>query len=92
MTPPDARQVAEQINDALTDDELIAILESALSEARRQESEEAAAKLDEIAAGPFTGDGIIGPLQVIGLQQGFKWAANLLRQRARPSEQTETPQ
>lgn len=49
---------------------------------RNKALEEVAAKLDEIASGPFTGDGIIGPLHAVGLASGFKWAANTVRKLA----------
>ncbi len=60
--------------------DLLAALDTAEAEGRRKGLEDAEAKLREIAAGPFTGDGIIGPLHAVGLASGFRWAADTVRQ------------
>ena len=91
MTPPDARQVAEQILKLLpvagwdiynTNVMVIeAFVQHALTEARRQVWEEAAKEAERRAI-PIIDKHYVNSLTVF---------AAWLRQRALPSEQTETP-
>ena len=95
MTPPDARQVAEQIeyaNELEVDREdalarTTAIIADAISEARRQVWEEAVREADDMSCIQLD----CGHTLCRAYRAVTRKLQGHLPERARPSEQTETP-